>query len=169
MFGPVAAAFGPVEAQGRGSLHPHILVWLVLNELNDMLGIMLRDRSSFKQNLNSWMRELIASVASVQESAVTLLPQTMQPCIASTNSALVPPLPFGPNERRRYHAGGAIETVTAAELGGERYGHEAADEESKQELYFYVPKNTEEDMWQTAVRPDLPLRNNAGDEVSEEE
>ena len=28
VLGPVAAAFGPLEAQGRGSLHPHILVWL---------------------------------------------------------------------------------------------------------------------------------------------
>ena len=28
VLGPVAAAFGPIEAQGRGSLHPHILVWL---------------------------------------------------------------------------------------------------------------------------------------------
>ena len=26
MFGPIAAAFGPVEGKGRGSLHPHILV-----------------------------------------------------------------------------------------------------------------------------------------------
>ena len=32
-FGPVAAAFGPVEAQGRGSLHPRILIWLLQGQL----------------------------------------------------------------------------------------------------------------------------------------
>ena len=38
-----------------------------LTELSDLLVWMLRDRNSFKQRLNMWMRELIASVASVQE------------------------------------------------------------------------------------------------------
>ena len=61
-FGPVAAAFGPVEAQGRGSLHPHILLWLLMTELNDLLVWLARDRSVFKERLNRWMRELIASV-----------------------------------------------------------------------------------------------------------
>ena len=90
LFGPIAAAFGPVEALGRGSLHPHILVWLLL---------------------------AVAAVASVQESSVTQLPHSMQPDSTTSNSSLVPPLPFGPNERRRYHADGKIETATAAELG----------------------------------------------------
>ena len=170
LFGPIAAAFGPVEAQGRGSLHPHILIWLLLTELSDLLVWMLRDRGSFKLRLNMWMRELVASVASVQESAVTQLPQTMQPSKPSSDPALAPPLPFGPNERRNYHADGAIETAAAAELGVEGHGDsEATDEEHEQELYYYVPENTEEDAWQTARRPDLPLRNNAGEQVTEEE
>ena len=29
MFGPILAFRGEIEAQGRGSLHPHILVWLL--------------------------------------------------------------------------------------------------------------------------------------------
>ena len=67
----------------------------------------------------------------VQESAVTQLPQTMQPGNPSPEPALVPPLPFGPNERRRYHADGAVETVTAAELGLQCHGDkEATDKES---------------------------------------
>ena len=170
LVGLLAAAFGPVEAQGRGSLHPHILIWLLLTELSDLLGWLLRDRSSFKQRLNMWMRELIASVSSVQESAVTQLPQSMQPGTPSPEAALLPPLPLGPNERRRYHADGAIETATAAELGVEGQGdNEATGNENEQELYYYVPKNTEEDAWQTATRPDLPLRNNAGEEVTAEE
>jgi hypothetical protein len=163
LFGPIAAAFGPVEAQGRGSLHPHILIWLLLTELSDLLVWMLRDRSSFKQRLDMWMRELISSVASVQESAVTQLPQTLQPGVDSPNPTVVPPLPFGPNEHRRYHADGATETATAAELGIESQG-----DNGEQELYYYVPTNTEEDAWQTAHRPHLPLRNDAGEEVTEE-
>ena len=39
LFGPIAAAMGPVEAQGRGSLHPHILVWLLQAGLHDLLAV----------------------------------------------------------------------------------------------------------------------------------
>ena len=169
LFGPIAAAFGPVEAQGRGSLHPHILIWLLLAQLSDLLVWLLHDKSSFKQRLNMWMRELIASVASVQESAITQLPQILQPGIIPSEPMLVPPLPFGPNERRRYQADGAVETATTVELGVEGTGSEDATcEEDKQELYYYVPTNTEDNAWQTATRASLPLRNNAGEEVTEE-
>ena len=171
LFGPIAAAFGPVEAQGRGSLHPHILIWLLLTELSDLLVWMLRDRSSFKERLNMWMQELVASVASVQESAVTQLPQTMQPGDPALHHTLVTPLPFGPNERRRYDADGAAETATATQLGLEsqldtKATQEEADEEH--ELYYYVPTHTEDDAWQQATRPNLPLRSNVGDKVTEE-
>ena len=33
MIGPVLAFRGEIEAQGRGSLHPHVLVWLVCGHL----------------------------------------------------------------------------------------------------------------------------------------
>ena len=113
------------------------------------------------------MRELIASVASVQESAVTQLPQALQPGRPSCAPLLVPPLPFGPNERQRYHADGGVETATAEELGIEE--EEEDEEENERELYYYVPKNDPETAWQKAVRPKLPLRNNAGEDVTEEE
>ena len=142
LFGPIAAAFGPVEAQGRGSLRPHILVWLLLTELSDLLAWLLRDRANFKERLNLWMRELIASVASVQESAVTQLPQTLQPGRPSCAPLLVPPLPLGPNERQRYHADGGVETATAEELGIENKAEDG--EENEHELYYYVPKNDPE-------------------------
>ena len=170
LFGPIAAAFGLIEAQGRGSLHPHILIWLLLSELSDLLVWMLRDRSNFRHRLNMWMRELVASVASVQESAVTQLPQILQPGNPSPDAALVPPLPFGVNDRRRYHADGAVETATPAELGVEAQGDDKDTSNADgQGMYYYVPANTETDAWQPAVRPDLPLRSNAGDEVTEEQ
>ena len=43
-----AAAFGAVEAQGRGSLHPRILVWLIQMSLRDVLDRLMRDRADFK-------------------------------------------------------------------------------------------------------------------------
>ena len=167
LFGPIAAAFGPIEAQGRGSLHPHILIWLLLTELSDLLVWMLRDRSNFRQRLNMWMRELIASVASVQESAVTALPRSMQPGAPAVDPALVPPLPFGRNERARYQADGQDDMASAADRRAQGQGDEDGTEED-QKLYYYVPTNAEEDAWQNATRPDLPLRNGAGEEVSEE-
>ena len=94
----------------------------------------------------------------------------MQPGIDSNNCTLVPPLPFGPNERRRYHADGAVETATAAELGLEEHEDKevVTGTQEDKELYYYVPTNIEEDAWQAATRPDLPLRNDAGQEVTEE-
>ena len=44
----------------------------------------------------------------------------------------------------------------------------AEDEADETELSYYVPMNTEETAWQRAVRPQIPLRNNAGQEVTEE-
>ena len=170
LFGPITAAFGPVEAQGRGSLHPHILIWLVIAELNDLLSYLRQDPTTFKERLRLWMLELIADITVVQESSVTQFPQSMQPGLDTASGAQIPPLPFGPNERRNYHADGAAETATRAELGLEVHENDdaAGDEETKQ-LYYYDPKDAEEDMWQPAVRPALPLRSDARDELTEEE
>ena len=49
IVGPVAAVFGAIEAQGRGSLHPHVLVWLVLISMQELLNTLMRDRALFKQ------------------------------------------------------------------------------------------------------------------------
>ena len=96
----------------------------------------------------------------------------MQPGDPALHHTLVTPLPSGPNERRRYDADGAAETAMATQLGLEsqhdtKATQEEADEEH--ELYYYVPTHTEDDAWQQATRPNLPLRNNTGDKVTEEE
>ena len=46
MVGPILAFRGEIEAQGRGSLHPYILVWLVCQHLQVTreLSTMLRNR-----------------------------------------------------------------------------------------------------------------------------
>ena len=50
-LGCVLAALGPVEAQGRGSLHPHILVWLVQLCDRDLMDRFLRDPAQLKGRL----------------------------------------------------------------------------------------------------------------------
>ena len=112
-LGPVAAAFGAVEAQGRGSLHPHILVWLIQLSLHEVLSRLMRDRAAFKNLIGQWMRAVIAAVVSVQESAVTELPHLLQ----GGGGDPLPPLPLGPKERVQYCADGERETASAERLG----------------------------------------------------
>ena len=70
VLGPVLAAFGPIEAQGRGSIHPHILIWLVAMTIDAALDILLKDRGAFKERLRQWMHESVRAVVSVQETSV---------------------------------------------------------------------------------------------------
>ena len=51
IFGPVAAFRGEIEAQGRGSLHPHILVWLVLLSVSEVVDLLHRDAAQFQSNV----------------------------------------------------------------------------------------------------------------------
>ena len=141
------------------------------NEAQNIIFWLLRDRHTFKRRLNHWMKQLIASVLSVQESAVTNLPCILQPDRPSMDHALVPPLPLGPNERARYHADGEIERVSAEELSQIR---DSDGVEAEQDLHYYVPSVNDgpssiDDSWPIAVRANLPLRNNAGEVVTEDQ
>ena len=51
IFGPVAAFRGEIEAQGRGSLHPHILVWLVLLSVSEVVDVFRREPEQFQHNI----------------------------------------------------------------------------------------------------------------------
>ncbi|CAK0792583.1 unnamed protein product, partial [Prorocentrum cordatum] len=154
VFGPLAAAFGPVEAQGRGSLHPRILIWLLQGQLRVLLDMLQRDEARFQERLNLWMRQVLQAVVATQQSAVELLPLQLQGGENKCGVA-VPPLPFGPNEKRYFRADGGAEMATAEQLGVE-------GETEPQELWFYEPKV---DDYHRAIRPDLPLRNNDGEAV----
>ena len=45
IFGPVLAFRGEVELQGRGSLHPHVLVWLVMHQSQRVIRLLRRQPS----------------------------------------------------------------------------------------------------------------------------
>jgi hypothetical protein len=51
IFGWIRAAFGPIEAQGRGSLHPHILAWLLDIIVGEALALLSRHRESFRRSI----------------------------------------------------------------------------------------------------------------------
>ena len=51
IMGPVLAFRGEVEAQGRGFLHPHILIWLVCVLSLEMLRILGREPGLFRQRV----------------------------------------------------------------------------------------------------------------------
>ncbi|CAK0795192.1 unnamed protein product, partial [Prorocentrum cordatum] len=154
VFGPLAAAFGPVEAQGRGSLRPHILIWLLQGQLRVLLDMLQRDEARFPGRLNLWMRQVVQAVVAAQQSAVGLLPLQLQ---GGENECgvVVPPLPFGPNEKRYFRADGGAEMATAEQLGVE-------GETEPQGLWLHDPKV---DDYHRAIRPGLPLRNNDGEAV----
>ena len=48
IFGPVLAFRGEIEAQGRGSLHPHILIWLLGLSPGVFLDIIQTQPEKFK-------------------------------------------------------------------------------------------------------------------------
>ena len=158
LFGWLQAAFGPIEAQGRGSLHPHILLWLLELSVENAVELLARDRDAFQDNLRLWVNQVLAAVAATQYCCVAHLPQTW----GCSGQAIpdVSPLPMGPNEQKRYRADGANESTTEVDV--DRFGVAAANET----LYFTVPaKEHEEDQWPEAARPNMPLRGKDGGEI----
>jgi len=155
IFGWIRAAFGPIEAQGRGSLHPHILAWLLDISVGEAIELLSRDRGSFRSSIREWMFQVAASVAAVQETSVTELCRTWG---IQNESAPMPPLPLGPKEQKGFHADGKPETTTDSDVLRSQVA--AADET----LYFNVPGSSE-DSYEEAMRPSMPLRDGSGQEV----
>ena len=155
LFGWVQAAFGPIEAQGRGSLHPHILLWLLDLTLEEAVEFLSRDRQAFQANVARWMAQVADAVHATQETAVTELPRTW-----ACEGVAVPPLPLGPKDQCKCRADGQPELTTASDV--DTCGVEAAGAK----LYFTVPGATAaEDEWPEAVRANLVLRSYDGQEV----
>ena len=75
IFGPPLAFRGEIEAQGRGSLHPHILVWLLCFSAAMILRLFQRSRATFQANLAKWMRACVVAIESVCQSSVEALPR----------------------------------------------------------------------------------------------
>jgi len=55
ILGRIRAYFGVVEAQGRGTLHLHMLMWLVGGPTSDEMRELLK-RADFRERLANWIR-----------------------------------------------------------------------------------------------------------------
>ena len=78
MLGPVAAFRGEIEAQGRGSLHPHVLVWLLCGHL-DVMGqladLLKHKKAELQLRLKHFMQMVVASFESLSHASVQAAPR----------------------------------------------------------------------------------------------
>ena len=75
IFGPILAFRGEIEAQGRGSLHPHILVWLVCASLYTVVSLLHRQPETLQARLREWLRAVVSAVEGTSQSSVQALPR----------------------------------------------------------------------------------------------
>ncbi|KAG2030249.1 hypothetical protein BDR03DRAFT_812795, partial [Suillus americanus] len=83
ILGTVSAYYGCVEAQGRGTLHCHMLIWLEgglnPNEIKDR--ILQNDEQTFKDHLLRYLEDTISTcIPDLPEEDVPIRNQTVHPC-----------------------------------------------------------------------------------------
>ncbi|KAJ6470898.1 hypothetical protein C8R45DRAFT_765112, partial [Mycena sanguinolenta] len=59
LFGRCKGYYGMVEAQGRGTLHCHMLIWIEGNPTPQELRDRMRDSPAFQSNMFSWLESII--------------------------------------------------------------------------------------------------------------
>ena len=108
IFGPVLAFRGEIEAQGRGSLHPHILVWLLGMSTSRVVQILLQRPERFRRRFGAFMEALVVSVQSMCQSSIQALPRQFR----DTETRL-PPLGMSKAEQKmcKFDGGSEIETI----------------------------------------------------------
>ncbi len=150
ILGPVLAFRGEIEAQGRGSLHPHILVWLVAMHSSVLFELLKREPSKLKCRLRAWMRACVQAVESVSQSSVQALPRRF-----GQRAPAAAPLPFSKAERAmtRFDGGSELEALKEDIARGA--------EASESQAEFLSTEDPE--AW---LRPALPLRSADGREAS---
>ena len=150
IVGPVRAFRGEIEAQGRGSLHPHILAWLVSMSQHELLRLLAREPNAFKQRIAEYMKATVMAVQSTCQASVRALPRQFGNVDAKQQE-----LPFSRAERKisEYDGGSEHDALRAAAARGM-----TLSEGQEAELETGDPDN-----W---LRPLLPIRDKAGVEVA---
>ncbi|CAK0887182.1 unnamed protein product [Prorocentrum cordatum] len=150
IFGPVQAFRGEIEAQGRGSLHPHILVWLCALSTRQLVHVLRRHPAAFRERLGKWMRACVMAVESTCQSSVEVLPRRF-----GHVDQRVDPLPFSVIERdqSRFDGGSELDALREEKQAG-------AELTEDQETFL---ETEDRDSW---LRPDLPLRDATGRELA---
>jgi len=78
----------------KGSLHPHVLVWLVNMSSLELLRLLSQEPAVLQERLATWMRATIMAIESTTQSTVSALPRRFGDCARS-----LPSLPFSQQER----------------------------------------------------------------------
>jgi hypothetical protein len=83
ILGPVSVYYRCVEAQGRGTLHCHMLIWLEgglnPNEIKD--HILQNDEQTFKDCLLQYLKDTISTcIPDLPEEDLPICNQTIHPC-----------------------------------------------------------------------------------------
>ena len=115
IFGLILAFRGEIEAQGRGSLHPHVLAWLLGMSNHEVVALLRRDPGELQGRLRQWMRAVVAAVEATEQSSVHALPRQF-----GDDPAMVPaplPLGFSATEQKlsRYDGGSELDDLRAEE------------------------------------------------------
>ena len=103
VFGDIVALNGPLETQGRGSLHPHMLIILLGHDLGDRLRKLIHrvQHGELVVELQRWSRRVLEAVQRFQyDSQLALSEQLSSP---------TQPLPL--NERQRSECGHQYESA----------------------------------------------------------
>ncbi|CAK9066078.1 unnamed protein product, partial [Durusdinium trenchii] len=119
-FGDVAAFCGPLETQGRGSMHPHILVVLLGHDLGNRLRSVLATaaRGELVIELERWSRAVLQAASRIRYDSQQALSQQLEQEVC--------PLPLSENQR----AACGRQYSDAPLRSTEPDGHEAATESS---------------------------------------
>ncbi|CAK9025806.1 unnamed protein product, partial [Durusdinium trenchii] len=119
-FGDVAAFCGPLETQGRGSMHPHILVVLLGHDLGNRLRSVLATaaRGELVIELERWSRAVLQAASRIRYDSQQALSQQLE------QEVCPPPL----SENQRAACGRQYSDVPLRST--EPDGHEAATESS---------------------------------------
>ena len=107
-MGILAALHGPIEEQGRLSIHPHILLWFVNNLSEQWLRRVLRQETEeAKALLRGWQERVLATVQSTQLDSAAVLPLLL---VENVEDAPEPQnTPFSEQQRKECRMDGELE------------------------------------------------------------
>ncbi|KIO17935.1 hypothetical protein M407DRAFT_41485, partial [Tulasnella calospora MUT 4182] len=83
LFGKVSGYYGTIEAQGRGSLHCHMLIWISGSLGPDELRSKLQSDGDFKNSLFTWLDDTIKTNVPGTESPPPTSPDIPCTCPAA--------------------------------------------------------------------------------------
>ena len=119
-FGDVACLCGPLETQGRGSLHPHMLITLIGHDLVERLvGRAQRlARQDLVAELQRWSDSVLHAASRLRFDCQNFLAEILDES----------PIPLPLRQKQKIEAGRQYADVAEADV--ERDGHEASSNDN---------------------------------------